>query len=103
MKKTNKFFDSKNVKHFEEQEVFRLSQIEAKKCQYEYVNKNLRLAECTVHRKNFSHGIRLFPPHLWNLVDGVVYYKKENKWERWYPNLSANKKRLKVKKKNARQ
>jgi len=79
-----------------EELVFRLTEAEAKKCRYEIVDQNLRMAECVVHRDNFAHGIKLFPPHLYDLRDGIVFAKdvKEDKWVRWFPNFMENKKRL---------
>lgn len=82
------------VENYEEREVFKLTQEEADKCRYVMGNKNLRMAECIVHREGFSHGIRLHPPHLYNLKDGIVYYKKDGKWVRWQPKIIENLSRL---------
>lgn len=81
------------VKTFEENEVFRLSKEEAKKCRFKITNQAWRLAECTVHTGNFSHGIRLFPPHLWDLRNGKVYHRENEKakWKRWLPNYEPRK------------
>lgn len=79
-----------------EEVVFRLSKEESVKCRYQIIDQNTRMAECTVHQKNFSHGIRLHPPHLYKIEDGIVFYRKDinSEWERWFPNFSENKNRL---------
>lgn len=82
------------IEKYEEQTVFHLTAAEAEKCRFEITNQSQRMAECVVHTKHFSHGIRLHPPHLYKLEDGLVYFKHEDKWIRWTPNVEANKKRL---------
>ena len=62
-------------------------------------NQNLRLVECTVHIRKFSHGFRLHPPHLWNLIEGILYKKIDGKFVKWVPNFSTNIKRLEESKK----
>jgi hypothetical protein len=54
------------------------------------------MAECVVHRSNFSHGIKLFPPHLYDLKDGIVYARdiEKGEWVRWFPNFVENRKGL---------
>lgn len=57
-----------------------------KKHRYEIIDQNLRLAECVICRKKgIRHGIRLFPPHLYDLRNGVLYYRpnKKSKFKRY--------------------
>lgn len=82
------------IEKIEEQEVFHLSQAEANKCRYEMVNNTERMAECIVHTKGFTHGVRLHPPHLWDLRDGIVYQKVNGEWVRWSPVVKENKERF---------
>lgn len=82
------------VENYQEQISFKLSKEEAEKCRYEITDMSMRMAECTVHRENFSHGIRLHPPHLYKIERGIVYFKGPKQWERWYPNFKQNASRL---------
>lgn len=79
-----------------EQISFRLTQAEAIKCRYEIIDQTTRMAECKVHRDNFSHGIKLHPPHLYKIEDGIVFCRKDlqSEWIRWFPDFVENKKRL---------
>lgn len=95
---SRKFWDSvekaKNSETHEDQEVFHLTQKEAAKCRFEIIDQNNRLAECTVHQGTFSHGVRLFPPHLWDIRDGIVYHKVNGEWVKWSPIVKENVSRL---------
>ncbi len=84
------------VEKIKEEIVFKLTESEAQKCRYEIIDQSLRMAECMVHRDNFSHGIRLFPPHLYEIKDGIVFCRDtiKGEWQRWFPNFVENKKRL---------
>lgn len=84
------------IERIEEQEVFHLSQKEANKCRFEMVDNTQRIAECTVHTQNFTHGVRLHPPHLWRLEDGIVYhrYSMQGEWVRWSPVIKENQTRF---------
>lgn len=73
-----------------EQEVFHLTQKESAKCRYEIIDQNNRLAECTVHRDTFSHGHKLFPPHLWDIRKGILYRKVNGEWTKWVPIVKEN-------------
>ena len=86
----------KEVERIQENEVFHLSPKEAKKCRYEIINQSERMAECTVHTGGFSHGVRMFPPHLYDLRNGKVYFRQSQKseWIEWSANVSENKQRL---------
>lgn len=81
------------IEKFQEEQVFDLTPNEAKKCRYIITDMDRRIAECTVHTKGFTHGLRLHPPHLYKLEDGIVYYKNSSGWVRWFPNFSENQKR----------
>lgn len=83
--------NAKRVKSWEEDVKIRLTKEECKKCRYECVEQSTRMYECTVHKGDFSHGLRMHPPHLYDLRDGIVYYKGE----RWFPDFAANRERLK--------
>ncbi len=85
-----------NIQTNKEEVVFRLTEVEAKKCRYEITDQSTRMAECTVHRDNFSHGIKLHPPHLYKIEDGIVFARdvKKGEWVRWFPNFVENRKRL---------
>lgn len=84
------------VEKFTEQEAFALNSSEVKKCRYHLIRQNPPDAECYIHKGNFSHGVRLFPKHLWDIKDGIVYFRrdKNSAWERWKPNILDNLKRL---------
>lgn len=82
------------IENFAESEVFHLIQKEAEKCRFTLIDQSERMAECTVHRGNFSHGVKLFPPHLWNIIEGQVFYKQNGEWCRWLPTVKENKTRL---------
>lgn len=87
---------NKTIEHYDEKTVFDFTQKEADRCRFEIVNQNYRLAECTVHKKEFSHGYRLHPPHLWNIIEGKLYKRAEGKWERFVPNHRINLKNMEV-------
>ena len=78
---------------FEEEEVFHLTEKECRKCRYKIIDHSTADAECYVHKGN--HGVRLFPKHLWNIIDGQVYYREslESPWVLWVANISENIKR----------
>ncbi len=82
------------IEYTDEQQVFKLTPKEAEKCRFEITDNTQRLAECTVHHGAFSHGVRLHPPHLYDLRDGKVYFKEGDKWVRWVANVEKNKERL---------
>lgn len=82
------------IEKFEEEVVFNLTPKEAEKCRYTIINPDTRMAECLVHTKSFTHGIKLHPPHLYKLEDGIVFYKSNDSWVRWFPDYAANKKRF---------
>lgn len=45
---------------------------------YEMVDDNLRLVVCKrCEKKGIIHGTRLFPPHLYDLRDGKIYYRED--------------------------
>ena len=79
----------KKIKRYTEKVVFSLSEQEVDKCRYEIVDQTRRMAECKIHRDNFSHGVRLHPPHLYNIIDGIVFFKDDGKWVKWKPNFKA--------------
>lgn len=74
---------NKSIEKSEEQVIFHLSDKEARRCRYELTDQTQRMAECIVHE---YHGVRLHPPHEWDLKNGIVYYKGE----RWFPNIKEN-------------
>jgi len=76
------------IEKFEEEIVFHLSEQESKKCRFRIINHSTGDAECYVHDGN--HGIRLFPKHLWDIIDGKVYHLEDGKWKRWLPNIKEN-------------
>ena len=57
-------------------------------------NHSLRLAECINPPHRDPVVFRLFPPHLWNIVDGKIMQKVDGKWVRFVPNLKENLARL---------
>lgn len=67
-------------------ELLNLTYEEKKKCRFYCVNHSLRLFECSVHKeeKKLSHGLRLFPIHLWVVKDSVPYRKVDNDLVVWY-------------------
>lgn len=85
------------VDKVEETQLFHLTQKEADKCRYVMTNMDLRMAECTVHTDAFTHGVRMHPPHLWDLRDGIIYYRESIKapWVKWSPLIQNNTKRFK--------
>lgn len=85
------------VEKVEETQLFHLTQKEADKCRYVMTNMDLRMAECTVHTDAFTHGVRMHPPHLWDLRDGIIYYRENIKapWVKWSPLIQNNTKRFK--------
>lgn len=86
----------KEIEYIQENQVFHLSPKEAKRCRYEIINQSTRMAECTVHTGDFSHGVRMFPPHLFDLRKGKVYFRQSQKseWIEWSANIEENKLRI---------
>lgn len=80
----------KKIKTRTEEIKLQLTDKECEKCRYEVIDQNQRLAECTVHRGDVSHGVRLWPIHLWEIKDGVVFQKVDGKWQVWRPNYKQN-------------
>jgi hypothetical protein len=80
----------KDIERVPEKIVFALTPEEAEKCRFTKPDKNYRMAECTVHRKNFSHGVRMFPPHLWDWKDGKIYQKHKDEWIQWTADVKEN-------------
>lgn len=81
---------NKEVEKITEQEVFHLSQGEAEKCRFEITDQTNRMAECVIHSGNFSHGLRLHPPHLYDIKEGRVYFLENGKWKRWIAKIKDN-------------
>ena len=94
----NEFWDDvkrrKTIKYVKEKTVLHLTEKEFSKCRFRITNQNWRMVECTVHTDQFSHGFRLFPPHLWDLKDGIIYKKVRGKFIVWKPKFSRNVKLL---------
>ncbi|MEM4270799.1 MAG: hypothetical protein QXO70_01745 [Candidatus Pacearchaeota archaeon] len=67
-----------------------LTKEEAKKCRFVCIDQSLRLFSCKTH--DGRHGLRLHPPHLYEIKDGVIYKKLDNKLKVWYADLYAKKK-----------
>lgn len=84
------------VEEIKETQLFHLSQKEAEKCRYVMTNMDLRMAECTVHTDAFTHGVKMHPPHLWDLRDGIIYHRENIKspWVKWSPLIHNNTKRF---------
>lgn len=91
---TDNVWKWKDTEKFTEKTVFSLTEREVDRCRYEIINMTQRMAECYIHRDNFSHGIKLHPPHLYDLRDGVVYFRQGKGWEKWRPNLKSRKESL---------
>lgn len=53
-------------------------------------NHSMRLAECINPPHRDPVVFRLFPPHLWNIVDGKIMQKVGGKWVRFVPKLEEN-------------
>lgn len=70
--------------------ILNLTKEEAKKCRFVCIDQSLRLFACKTH--NQSHGLRLHPPHLYTIKNGVVYKIVDNKLKVWYSFLYAKKK-----------
>lgn len=75
------------VETFPGEEVFSLTPKEAERCRFKLSDdtreKDMGMAECTVHTTKSTHGVRLFPKHLWNIrSDGRLEYK-ENQSSPW--------------------
>ena len=63
----------------------KLTKDDLKKCRFVCIDQNLRLFECQTHKtEEFAHGLRLHPPHLWQVIDGVPYKVVDNKKVIWY-------------------
>jgi hypothetical protein len=76
---------SNREKKNKEQPLLELSREEKKRCVFECVNQNYRLFECVVHKnEKASHGLRLHPPHLWEVKDGVPYKRVGDDLVVWY-------------------
>lgn len=87
----------KAVESVETQVIMKLTQKEANKCRYVIIDMNYRMAECYIHRDKFSHGVKMFPPHLWDLhADGTVWHRasQKDKWKQWSANVKENVQRL---------
>lgn len=85
------------VENIETKTIFNLSQKEANKCRYVIVDMNERMAECYTHKGEFSHGVKMFPPHRFDLhADGTVWCRKttKDKWVQWFANIKENIQRL---------
>jgi hypothetical protein len=87
------YWKSNKVETFPEEEVFHLTEKECRRCRYKIIDHSTGDAECYVHHGN--HGVRLFPKHLWNIVDGRVYYRpaQDQPWSLWSADIAANIKR----------
>ena len=75
----------KKVEKFTEEVLFTLTPEEFKKCRFEIKDMTTRSVECTVHRKNYSHGFILHPPHLYLLKDKILYMREKDKWVLFEP------------------
>lgn len=86
----------KGVESYEEESILKLDDAELEKCRYMIVDPQRGIAECYYHRKKLSHGVVLFPKHLFNLKAGRLFYKKdrESEWQPFKPNLLENVKKL---------
>lgn len=84
------------VTNSEEEEVFRLTQEEADKCRFTKPDNNYRMCYCTIHEKKIAHGVRLFPPHLWDWKDGEIFHRESmnSEWKKWTANIKMNATRL---------
>lgn len=92
---------NKLIENSTETTVFNLTQKEFEKCRFSLPDKNTRMIECQVHTKNFTHGYRLFPPHLWDLREGVIYKRNDKgEFEKWSPNFKNNVKLIEESKKD---
>lgn len=78
------------IQYSNEEKIFHLSHEEAQKCRYEIIDMTMRMAECATHRDRISHGVRLHPPHLWDIRDGVVYQKVNGEWVMWTADVKKN-------------
>jgi hypothetical protein len=87
---------NKRVENFTEGESFELTMSEMEKCRYEITDNTKRMATCTTHSRSYPHGIRIHPPHLYNIVDGIVYFKSEGSWIRWFPDVALNRKNAEI-------
>lgn len=82
----------KEAEAFVEETVFKLDENEVEKCRYMITDPQRGTAECYVHRYRATHGVTLFPKHLWDLRKGVLYFKKDrdSEWERYKPDFEKN-------------
>lgn len=78
----------------EEESPFKLPPEEWDALRFRISNKTLRLAECYNHPQGLSFGIRLHPPHLWDIREGIVYKKVKKQWVRYRPDFDDNAKRV---------
>jgi len=71
-------------------EIFHISDTEFSKCRFKIIDHSTGDAECITH--NGTHGIRLFPKHLWDIKDGIVYHRDDSKsqWITWNPSAKDN-------------
>jgi len=81
-----------NVETFnqEEKDVFKMPIEEWEQLRFRITNQTMRLAECYNHPKGIAFGFRLHPPHLWNIIDGVLFKKVKGKWVKFVPDVEDN-------------
>lgn len=79
----------KGIQIFPEEIVFKLTQEESEKCRFRIINHSTGDAECYIH--NGNHGVRLHPKHLWDIRDGLIYFKDQSgQWQRWLSVVKEN-------------
>lgn len=80
-----------NQKESKWKQFLNLPKEEAKKCRFVCIDNNLRLFGCKTH--NLKHGLRLHPPHKFEIKNEIVYIKDiDNKLKVWYSKVYAKKK-----------
>lgn len=86
----------KGVESYEEESILKLDDAELDRCRYMITDPQLGQAECYIHRRRLSHGVTLFPKHLFDLRAGRLFYKKDkdSEWQPFKPNLLENVKKL---------
>ena len=85
---------SVNYERITEGDVFKMSREDWDKLRFRISNMTLRLVECYNHPQGKVFGLRLHPPHLWDLRDGVLYKKTPEGWVKYFPNFDENLERL---------
>lgn len=70
-------------------DILNLTKEEAKKCRFICIDPSFRLFACKTH--NQKHGLRLHPPHKFEIKNGVVYKRLDKKLKVWYADLYAKK------------